>query len=658
MPLWALVCLVFASCQSVPAPPGYIAAGSGTAAGRIEFPRDLSMEARYALLRWYVEGQGEVVDRWAAPSLAVAQNTMGALARSLRLERYAVLQHKYPIFIDLRESDGTMGFNAKALADRRDWERMEVMLAEIRQVLSESQWMDVPAEEAATYLEQDRRAEMALSFRQWAAANARIGIPHMPERDAFLKHLEIIRAALREKRAVCRLMETAEDRLAKAETAREGFQLLLQGAAEYAHLAEALAPIGDDATAPLFQKRVAEAPDRWVKVVLEEIHALILSGILPREVIEAELSQALEEWRQAGILPTDAEAALLCRKAVDEMAKERLENTRALVDERCAAKNYMAAIAVLKKELARLKSGAPETACYSFFDEGALLAQLQEKSMACFQRHLPDAFHTYQVAQDAALNVDNRFNLALVYDEFATRLAVFVGGPDGTQLPAAVRESLGHTHRNAAQARQMRARLNRGQRLAVVAEGAPVEEVLQAVRAELQAWGVAEYFQVTAVSGAGENEQVLLTATVVEVEVPPDVAGADSDRGRRRLRAAGIIRMRIFGQEHGVKHTVEHEFAAEASASDQPEEERVALRGEALRTAFDRLQRVMALTIPAQLERQGEALASAGRPLDAAEMLSEARAMAAAFPIPQEEFCARLFRRLSALTSLHPSNTL
>ncbi len=654
----ALLCLGFVGCQSVPAPPGYIAAGAGTAAGRIEFPRDLSSEARYALLRWYVEGQGEIVDRWAAPSLAVAQNVMGALARGLRLERYAVLQHKYPIFIDLRESDGTMSFNAKALADRRDWERMEVMLAEIRQVLSESQWMEVPAEEAAAYLEQDRRAEMALSFRQWAAANARIGIPHMPERDAFLKHLETIRAALREKRAVCRLMETAEGQLAKAETAQGGFRLLLQGAAEHAHLAEALAPIGDAATVTLFQKCVAEAPRRWVKVVLEEIHALILSSNLPRDVIETELSQALEQWRQAGILPTDAEAASLCRKAVVEMAKERLENTRALVDERCAAKNYMAAIAVLEGELDRLKSGAPETACYSFFDGGALLVQLQEKSMACFQRHLPDAFHYYQVAQDAALNVDNRFNLALVYDEFATRLAVFVGGPDGTQLPAAVREALGHAHRNASQARQMRARLNRGQRLAVVAEGVPVEEVLRAVRAELHAWGVAEYFQVAAVSGAGENEQLLLTATVAEVEVPPDVAASDSDRGRRRLRAAGIIRMRVFGQEHGVKHTVEHELVGEASASDQPEEERIALRGEALRASFARLQRVMALTVPVQLERQGEALASAGHPLDAAEVLSEARAMAAAFPSQQEEFCARLFRRLSALTSLQPSNTL
>ena len=208
--LLALFCLAFAGCQSVPPPPGYIAAGSGTAAGRIEFPRDLSTEARYALLRWYLDGQGEVVDRWAAPSLAVAQNASVSLARTLRLERYAVLQHKYPIFIDLRESDGTMGFNAKALADRRDWERLEVMLAEIRQVLSESQWMDVPTEAAAAYLEQDRRAAAALSFRRWAASNARIGIPHMPERDAFLKHLETIRASLREKRAVCRLMETAE----------------------------------------------------------------------------------------------------------------------------------------------------------------------------------------------------------------------------------------------------------------------------------------------------------------------------------------------------------------------------------------------------------------------------------------------------------------
>ncbi len=516
--------------------------------------------------------------------------------------------------------------------------------------------MDVPTEAAAAYLEQDRRAAAALSFRRWAASNARIGIPHMPERDAFLKHLETIRASLREKRAVCRLMETAETQFGRAETAQEGFRLLLQGAAEHAHLAETLAPIGDTATALLFKAKVAEAPRRWVTASLEKIHSLILSGKLPLEAVEAELSQALEEWRRAGILPADADMVARCRKAAVEMAKARLADTRARVDERCALRNYMAAVAVLERELDRLQSGAPETGCYLFFDDGALLTQLQEETKACFQRHVPDAFHNYQVAQDAALNVDNRFSLAMTYDEFATGLAAFMGGSNGTQLPSAVREALGRAHRNAAQARQMQARLNKGVRLPVAAQGMSAEEAAQAVRAELHGWGVADFFQVTAVSGTGEGEPLLLHAAVEDGPVSQD--------GKRRRRAACTLRLMVDGREHVVRQSLEREVAVpKDAASDGVEDEAAsaaagaALRGEAVRAAMANLQRPMAQALPAQLEQRGEAFAASGRPLDAAEMLSTARAMAAAFPVPQEEFRARLYRRIAVLVSLDPASS-
>ena len=109
-----LLCVMGAGCRSVPAPTGFIAAGSA-AGGRIEFPGEISREARYAMLCWYVDEQGEAAHKYAPASLAVALNARMDLRNSFLAEAAAPLIAEYPQYISLNRA-GRLEVDARALS--------------------------------------------------------------------------------------------------------------------------------------------------------------------------------------------------------------------------------------------------------------------------------------------------------------------------------------------------------------------------------------------------------------------------------------------------------------------------------------------------------------------------------------------------------------
>ncbi|MBR4125542.1 MAG: hypothetical protein IKR13_05015, partial [Victivallales bacterium] len=143
--LVATALLLCWGCHSVPAPPGFVGGGTGTA-GRIELPTTLSKAAQYALLCCYIDQEGENAARWAAASLAVAQNARQRLQEELLAEQARPLREKYSEALTVGP-DGTLTWRAGALANRTDWETMAAMFAEVETFLQQQRALKVPVEE-------------------------------------------------------------------------------------------------------------------------------------------------------------------------------------------------------------------------------------------------------------------------------------------------------------------------------------------------------------------------------------------------------------------------------------------------------------------------------------------------------------------------------
>jgi len=116
-------------CHSVPAPPGFVGGGPGTA-GSIELPPELSRPAQFALLSCYIDQEGAEAARWAAASLAVAQNARQRLKEELLAEQTRPLREKYAETLAVGE-DGTLSWRPGALSSRTDWDALEAMFAEV-----------------------------------------------------------------------------------------------------------------------------------------------------------------------------------------------------------------------------------------------------------------------------------------------------------------------------------------------------------------------------------------------------------------------------------------------------------------------------------------------------------------------------------------------
>ena len=146
-------------CHSVPAPPGFVGGGTGTA-GRIELPTTLSKAAQYALLCCYIDQEGDNAARWAAASLAVAQNARLRLQEELLAEQTLPLREKYSDALTVG-ADGNLVWRDGALANRTDWETLATMFAEVEGFLLTQQALPVPVSAATS---QTRHGQMQASM--------------------------------------------------------------------------------------------------------------------------------------------------------------------------------------------------------------------------------------------------------------------------------------------------------------------------------------------------------------------------------------------------------------------------------------------------------------------------------------------------------------
>ena len=688
--LAALVLAMMCSCQSIQAPPGYIASGTD-AAGRIEFPRGQSVEANYALLRWYVDGQEDVTDPLASAALAVAGNSAVEYANELRLSLFVRLQNAYPEVVSLRREDGSIAVDGLALARRSDWEAMEKMLDAVETQVVTPHWVTVPVEEAVRFLERDQRREMVTGFQLWCVGHSRLQLPAMPDADELLQQLKDIREALRQKKALLSVMASAEAKLDHAATAAEARRILLAAEEEFPALDATLAAIGDEETAAAFRRALDEAPRRWVEVTLRELEARLVSDE-PLNEIETLMSEDLPQWAEVGAFGDGDETEERCHAMVRKMLGRREKEILGQMEVMRSRLDYWGAALLLEEARRRyVVPGVPGTACYSFFNGGEFAARLGEKLGDSFMKMLPDAFHFYQVAQDAALNVDNRFALVLSYDECCRRVAAAmegrIGGP--SRLPDAVREALGRSYANAGRARQLLGRLGHPRAILVEAESSEISDALCGeLSGRLESTGLACFFQAGTASSSPETADALrlkvkevhegcaardgmpqesvndrtvpgggVTVTVRSVRnvLESEVrVSAQAEQGGKALFSLDgnsccvqdIVRESVVGAS-GQKALPKDFLRNDREWTEQELLE--STRVQAVKSLVEKLLDNLRASAPEELAAQAEELARQGRLLDAADRLSEARLLAGLFPQPREDFRADAMKRIAAL---------
>ena len=129
----AAALMLSVSCRTLTAPPGYVSQGSG-AAGRIEFPEGLSLEAQYSLLAWYGEQYGQEARLRAGEAFGLVHNALNDRAILLCGMAAQSLVGRYPDFAYIPPQGG-IAFLYESLAGRQDFPEMEAMLARCRQTL-------------------------------------------------------------------------------------------------------------------------------------------------------------------------------------------------------------------------------------------------------------------------------------------------------------------------------------------------------------------------------------------------------------------------------------------------------------------------------------------------------------------------------------------
>ena len=421
---WILACgvaaLCLAGCRSVSAPPGF---SGGTGGGSIDFPAGVSQQAQLALLSWYVETQGEAAERQASESLAVARNEQTRLWMRFRADSVAGLLRRYPEFL-VRDAEGKLAFRPSVLARRTDWPAMEKMFAEIRAGLDAQHRISVPAAEAAAYLEGRKEYQALKSFREWAGTHLEIVLPEDSVRRLRME-LDEIGSVVAQKKAICRGMEEAEG-LLRDGACTAGLDVLDRMAKVLA-ANTSLALIGDGETLARFQELRKRIPVSFIGEMVRRLQGeLPGEGMLvssPQEaderllVVERVFSRALKEWRSDARFQEALAAAMPECRSLAEMAAARRQALYALsLEARRKQRLYWTACREEKVVLAYLAEERDgELACY-YLLEPAVGPKLEAQVRRSFVQMLPEALAHCRQAQEAALNLRNRFGLVVLLD--------------------------------------------------------------------------------------------------------------------------------------------------------------------------------------------------------------------------------------------------
>lgn len=402
-----------AGCRSIPpAPPGFIAA-SGAAGGRIDFPPELSPEARFGLLSWYLETQTANADAAASEAIAVSQNAHARLLALFRERDSAELFRKYPNELQIA-SDNTLHFNPTLLKDRTDWEVLTQMFDDIREFYRTQNSVPVPLEECSAYLHNYRSdADPLDSFAAWHAAHTQLTVS-AGNSTQDLELLERVEQAIALKRVIIDALAAYEEHLSQNDSG-SALAVLDRCAAEVPPHAS-LQIIGDSDTLARYQRAVSEAPDECISAALRGYNSA-------EQPVEAALSTTLRGWQSEPRF----ELALKAREPelralMDHIAALRFKLFEARLNNLSKSRDYWGMAQEVRRWLDDL-----ETPAYDCLRQYGKIEPIKSDLTAFLRALLPDVSYFYQSAEMQALNIDNHFGLVLILDRMFADYAEAAG---------------------------------------------------------------------------------------------------------------------------------------------------------------------------------------------------------------------------------------
>ena len=416
----AAALLFCGGCHSVPAPPGFVGGGPGTA-GSIELPPELSRPAQFALLSCYIDQEGAEAARWAAASLAVSQNARQRLKEELLAEQARPLREKYAETLAVGE-DGTLSWRPGALSSRTDWDALEELFAQVEAFLRTQQSLTVPVEEIRTYLASRKDVSQQRRFEEWLANGHASLVLAEAANNVQLFELQRFRDAIRKKRELLATERQAKELMATG----EGLHAL-------AILDDALKGVGGDnapevlddyATRPRLEAMRRQVPQLIVSREIEELSALPLEQW---ELGEARLSRNLRLWRREPLFAEALEQnADVIRNQAAIFAQERRAAMADSVHKLLEKDNLWCDLRArddIASQLAMWEEDDADKECY--FD--AITAEVG-KELTTQLRQLHNqvlqaiARHSLAVQQRAS-EVENLFGVVVLTDELLEGLA-------------------------------------------------------------------------------------------------------------------------------------------------------------------------------------------------------------------------------------------
>ena len=448
--LVATALLLCWGCHSVPAPPGFVSGGTGTA-GRIELPTTLSKAAQYALLCCYIDQEGENAARWAAASLAVAQNARQRLQEELLAEQARPLREKYSEALTVGQ-DGTLTWRAGALANRTDWETMAAMFAEVETFLQQQRALKVPVEEIRNYLTERKDDARLQSFEAWLK-QGHDTVEVKNSDDATLNFdLRRLQDAIREKQKLLAVEEQATAQM----KAGEGLQALelLDDTLKGVDSDNSPEVLGDYSTRPRLEAMRRQAPNL---VVAKELQSLSEMPLEEWQSGEGRLSKDLLAWRRDGRFNEAFEQnAEVIQNQAGIFLKQHIQANADYVNKLLSIsdlENYRQVAKFFSKQEERLFDPRMVEGMYCYCDALTedLRKKLVEANLDLYERFLSETGKYLLTMQQRADEIERRFGLVVSADLLLQKL------PDldflGTNVISP--EQLELSHRRAAHAKEM-----------------------------------------------------------------------------------------------------------------------------------------------------------------------------------------------------------
>ena len=419
--LVAVALLLCWGCHSVPAPPGFVGGGTGTA-GRIELPSTLSKEAQYALLVCYIDQDGEDAARWAAASLAVAQNARQRLQEELLAEQARPLREKYSDALEVGV-DGSLNWRKGTLANRSDWEPLAAMFTEVETFLRQQRALRVPVEEIRDYLTERKDDARLQEFEAWLKKGHETVEIKASEDEPLNRELRNLQKAVWEKQQLLAIEEQATAQM-KAGQGLKALELLDE-ALKGVRKDNSPEILGDYSTRPRLEAMRRQAPNL---VIARELQSLSGLPLEEWQSGEERLSKDLLAWRKDGrFVEALGQNAEVIQNQARIFLKQHIQATADYVNQllsRSDLENYRQVLKFFRKQEDRLfePSLVEELYCYCDALTEELGKKLVEANLDLHERCLSETGKYLLAMQQRADEIERRFGLVVSADLLLQKL--------------------------------------------------------------------------------------------------------------------------------------------------------------------------------------------------------------------------------------------